>query len=95
MKVFTRIEEALKRIEAMLTPAEPIPRQFLVAYTWENDITGKTGHSSSIINVKPNVRINAKKIRELQADLLELISQEGHANDPTHVVILNIVKLES
>ena len=83
----------LKNIEEVQQGFEK-SRKYLVAYQWKNDMTGASGHSSTIITLQKNEVMDDEMIKQLQNDILKAISRAGHPNDPDEIVITHFSRLE-
>lgn len=70
-------------------------KSWLVAFTWNNEISKTSGNSSLVVELQSNEYMNAEKIEELQISILSEISTYGHVNDPDNVCITSVSLLES
>ena len=89
-RFFSKKEE----VPVLPAPLEPTLRQFLIAYTWSNDISKERGTSSLIVDLDSDEKLNAEKLYQLQSEILERISTLGIVNDPDAVVITGFYLLD-
>ena len=69
-------------------------RHYLLAFAWTNSLTGKDGLSSTIVHLDANDVMDAEKVKDFQITILDQISNVGHPNDPTDIVIISVSRLE-